>query len=209
MANFSDKVASTDSLRVATGKSSATVDALKITPTANSSPASILTITNAPHGQATTLTIPDVGAATGFIMVSQSPSVAVAPAAFIRIVTVNSTQLANSGSVLVQQATSPTCQFQILDLKVLGIGGLTGVNGDRLLGLLDNQNKFNSPGISAVALRGQQMVFWGTSDNPGPQANLSTTTAPGSDITLRAIFGTSDYTGGSQTIMVTLAQVTP
>lgn len=70
MANYSDKIASTDSLRVSTGTSSNTVDAIKIIPTANTLAANVLTITNAAMGQATTLTVPDSGTATARVNVS-------------------------------------------------------------------------------------------------------------------------------------------
>lgn len=66
MANFSDKVSSTDSLRVATpaGATGAnSIDAIKIVPVANAAAANVLTITNAALGQATTVTIPDPGLA--------------------------------------------------------------------------------------------------------------------------------------------------
>jgi len=72
MATYSEKVRSFNSLRVASsGKNDQdAVDAMKITPTANAAAANVLTITNASHGQATTLTVPDVGGATGKIPVA-------------------------------------------------------------------------------------------------------------------------------------------
>lgn len=75
MATFTDHVRSFDSLRVATPTGGANtnisltsknaIDAILISPTANAAAADILTITNAAFGQATTLTIPDIGVATG------------------------------------------------------------------------------------------------------------------------------------------------
>ncbi len=205
MANFSGKVSSTDSLRVATGKSSITVDSLKITPTVNASPDNVLTITNARMGQATTLTIPDVGAATGVLVVQPSESIALAPSAIVRVITITAEQLSNFGFIIVQPATSETCQFQIVDIKVLGIGGLQF--GNRFIALSDGHHDFNDFGISPEALMGQQMVFWGTPNNPGPPANGTSVSVPGSDVFLSGSGGDIEYSAGSQTFMITLAQI--
>ncbi len=105
MANFSDKVASTDSLRVATGTSGATIDAIKITPTANAAAANVLTITNASMGQATTLTIPDPGVAAANIglttnIATSANSTIVAAAGAANTATVTVTLKDASGNAL-------------------------------------------------------------------------------------------------------------
>lgn len=68
MANFTEKVRSFDSVRVASGKNDQdAVDQIKITGTANAANANVVTITNASHGQATTYTIQDAGTAANII----------------------------------------------------------------------------------------------------------------------------------------------
>jgi hypothetical protein len=68
MATFVEKVRSTTSLAVATPAAATggtAVDAIIISPTANTANADVVTITNHAHGQATTYTIQDIGAASG------------------------------------------------------------------------------------------------------------------------------------------------
>ena len=71
MTTLSDKIQSLADLEVCTGTAGGVVTpAIIISPTANAAAANILTITNASAGQATTLTIPDVGGATGKVPVA-------------------------------------------------------------------------------------------------------------------------------------------
>ena len=79
MATLQDPVKSTDSLQACTNSASTgavtPVTRMKIVGATNAAAANVLTVTNASHGQATTLTIPDAGAATA--------NAVVAPAALV------------------------------------------------------------------------------------------------------------------------------
>lgn len=84
MATFKEPVRSCDTtsgLVAATNAGGASgpctpVDRIRIVGAANAAAANILTITNASHGQATTLTIPDVGAATGAVVLAADSTAA-------------------------------------------------------------------------------------------------------------------------------------
>lgn len=210
MATFSDKVRSTDSLRVATpaGVTGGTaVDAVIITPIANTANANILTIQNASFAQPTTLTIPDPGAAASYFQVSQSSSAASAPDAIVRVITAGQAALAAAGKVVVQAHTSATSQFVVLDIKVMASTGLTGNSGNRLLSLSDGTIVFNNAGITAAVLGTPVTTLWGGTGNPVSSAGGLVSTA-GADLYLQYIGGTTDYNAGSVIIVVTLAQVT-
>jgi hypothetical protein len=71
MATYKDPTRSIDSLRVASGNTSAdAVDQIKIKGTANAANANLVTITNASHGQASTYTLQDCGSASANLVSS-------------------------------------------------------------------------------------------------------------------------------------------
>lgn len=77
MATFKELLRSITSLNLAASGNNGedATDAIKIVPVANAAAADLLTVTNASYGQATTLTIPDVGAASGKVaLVSGTPT---------------------------------------------------------------------------------------------------------------------------------------
>jgi hypothetical protein len=167
-----------------------------------------VTISNADHGQATVVSIPDAGAATASFDVSPSDSVAIAPKTIVRTITAGFAALATAGTVTVQAAPSATSQFSIVDIKVMyGAAGLSGGGGDRLLSLTDGTIAFNASGITAALLGTPIYTVWGGTGNPVP-GSVSTTSTAGDDIVLQYAGGATDYTAGSVTIQVTLAQVT-
>lgn len=167
------------------------------------------TISNASAvAQDQVITIPDSGAATAVFDVSPSLSAAVAPKAIVRTITAGFAALAAAGQVVVQASTSGTCQFAVIDVKVMyGAAGLSGGGGDRLLSLTDGTIVFNQAGITAALLGTPVYTVFGGTGNPLP-GSVSTTSTAGAAIYLVYTGGATDYTAGSVTIQVTLAQVT-
>jgi hypothetical protein len=167
-----------------------------------------VTISNADHGQATVVSIPDGGAATASFDISPSDAVAIAPKAIVRSITAGFAALGTAGTVTVQAAPSVSSQFIIVDVKVMyGAAGLSGGGGDRLLSLTDGTIAFNASGITAALLGTPIYTVWGGTGNPVP-GSVSTTSTAGADIVLQYAGGSTDFTAGDVTIQVTLAQVT-
>src|SRR3990167_2786599 len=105
------------------------------------------------QAQATVLTIPDVGAATGFIN-GQSVTANLTPAGVIirKDITLGFAALAAAGKVEIQAALA-TAQFKIRDIFVnYSAAGLSGGGGDRLVVLTDGTTVYNNAGITAALL---------------------------------------------------------
>lgn len=213
MATFKEPVRTVDTTSgLVAGTNSATtgavtpVDAIRIVGTANAAAANVLKITNAAMGQATTLTIPDIGAATGTLAVSLSASVAIAPDVIVRYVTATAATLLSAGKVSVQVAPSGTSQFVVLGMRVIKSTGISGGGGDRLVALTDGTIVFNGTGITA-ALAGTPITTRpGGTGNPDIATSVAPLSTAGAPIYLQYTGGTTDFTTGSFIVEVTLAQ---
>lgn len=157
-------------------------------------------------GQATVYTIPDPGAATSNLVLSQS-TLPTNNVAFTRVLTLTFTQLASAGKVNIAAHPSATSQFAILDIKVLTSTGLSGGGGNRLLAVSDGTIVFNNAGITAAVLGTPIFTLWGGTGNPVAVGTSQVSTA-GADVFFQYSGGTTDYTAGSVQIAVTLVQVT-
>lgn len=181
---------------------------ISIVAASNAAAANILKITNASMGQATTLTIPDPGAAAGFLAIDLSASVANAPGVIVRRVTAGFAALATAGKIVIQAHTSATSQFEVLGMRVIKSTGLSGSSGDRLIALSDGTIVFNGSGITA-ALAGTPITTRpaGTG-NPDVASSVDPLSTAGADIFLQYTGGTLDYSAGSIVVEISLAQIT-
>jgi len=173
---------------------------------ANSAGNTATIFTNASMGQATTITVPDPGAAAADVVLSQS-SLPTNAVVFTKVLTLTFTQLATAGKVNIAAHPSATSQFAVLDIKVLKSTGLSGGGGDRLLAVSDGTIVFNNAGITAALLGTPILTLWGGSGNP-LAAGASEVSTAGADIFFQYTGGTTDYTAGSVQVAVTLVQVT-
>ncbi len=169
-----------------------------------------LTISNSlAQAQATVLTIPDVGAATGFLN-AQTVTAASTPASVIitKDITLGFAALAAAGTVVVQAALA-TAQFKVRNIFVnYGAAGLSGGGGDRLVTLTDGTTVYNNAGITAALLGTPVNTVWGGTGNPlAATVDQSTATVAGQALRFVYSGGTTDYTAGSVVITVTYERV--
>lgn len=184
-------------------------DAFGIMGNANAASTSLVLIENASHGQSSTYTVPDIGAATGFLDLSLSASSSTAPDVIVRYITAGQAALASAGKVVVQPHTSATSQFAILGMRVIKSTGLSGNSGDRLLGLSDGTIVYNSTGVTAALLGTPITTRPAGTGNPDCATSVNpTASTAGADIFVQYTGGTTDYNAGSVLVEVTLAQVT-
>ncbi len=168
------------------------------------------TITNGlAIAQAQVLTIPDVGAATGFIN-GQSVTANLTPASVIIIIDISMgfAALATAGKINIQSALA-TAQFKVRDIKVnYSASGLSGGGGDRLIVVTDGTTIYNNAGITAALLGTPINTLWGGTGNPiaGTVAQ-NTSTVAGAQLYAQYSGGANDYTAGSVVITVTYERV--
>lgn len=162
-------------------------------------------ISNASLGQSTTYSLPDPGAATSNIVLSQSTA-AVNNLTFTKVVNVGFASLSSAGKFNVQVHTSASSKFAIVDVKVYNSTGLSGGGGNRLLSLSDGTIVFNGSGITAALLGTPICTVWGGTGNPIASGTSQVSTA-GADIFLQYTGGTIDYTAGTVTLAITMVQV--
>jgi len=183
-------------------------DAILITAVANAAAADVVTITNASFGQASTITIPDPGAAAASFVLSAGPVVMAVGSTITYRVTAGQAALASAGKVVVQAHTSATSQFAVCDIKVTKATGLSGNSGNRLLTLGDGTLVFNNAGITAALLGTPIPTIWGGTGNPLPASTVDfTASTAGADIYLQYAGGSADYNAGSVVILITLAMI--
>jgi len=168
------------------------------------------TITNGlAIAQAQTLTIPDVGAAAGFIN-GQTVTANLTPASVIitKDITLGFAALATAGQVTIQAAL-PTAQFKVRNIFVnYGAAGLSGGGGDRLITITDGTTVYNNAGITAALLGTPVNTVWGGTGNP-LAGTVAQNTATVAGAKLYAVYsgGTTDYAAGSVVITVTYERV--
>lgn len=126
-------------------------------------------------------------------------------AAFTQVFTIGFAQLAAGAKVNIVTASSPTATYFVQDVKVLQSAGLSG--GNRLLTITDGTLVFNNAGITAAVLGTPVFTLWGGTGNPIPNGASDVSTA-GANLYFVQSGGTTDYTGGSVQIAVTVAQIT-
>ncbi len=158
------------------------------------------------QAQAQVITIPDVGAATGQFVLSQS-KIPTNNVAFTIVKTATFTALGTAGKVNLVVHPTATSQFAVLDIKVLKSTGLSGGGGDRLLAVSDGTIVFNNAGITAALLGTPILTLWGGTGNPLAVGTSEVCTA-GADVFLQYTGGGTDYTAGSVQVAVTMVQVT-
>ncbi len=148
MSTFSDKVISLTGVSVATGTAGGTVtDAIKLTPTANTLAANVLTVTNAAAGQATTLTIPDVGAATGAFVLAADATAAGAFSGITAGTAAASKAIVLGASKDIATITSAT----ITTMTGNVVGNVTGNITGNVTGYVVGQANASQSTITAVA----------------------------------------------------------
>jgi hypothetical protein len=169
-----------------------------------------LTLSNSTaQAQATVLTIPDVGAATGFLN-AQTVTAASTPASVVitKDITLGFAALAAGGTVVVQAALA-TAQFKVRNIFVnYGAAGLSGGGGDRLVTLTDGTTVYNNAGITAALLGTPINTVWSGTGNPlAGTVEQSTATVAGQALRFVYSGGTTDYTAGSVVVTVTYERV--
>ncbi len=169
-----------------------------------------LTISNSTaQAQATVLTIPDIGAATGFLN-PQTVTAASTPASVLitKDITLGFAALAAGGTVDVQAALA-TSQYKVRNIFVnYGAAGLSGGGGDRLVTLTDGTTVYNNAGITAALLGTPVNTVWGGTGNPlAGTVDQSTATVAGQALRFVYSGGTTDYTAGSVVVTVTYERI--
>ena len=162
-------------------------------------------ISNRSHGQATTYSFADVGAATGSIL---NCAVAADPASNLIAFDVACGQaaLASGGSVTLY--TSGTAkQYKISGLW-LNSGGtnFSGGGGDRLGQVTDGTTVYSV--IPAASLQTLANATWGATALPFPaSAAINTSTAAAANLVFKYSGGAADYTAGSVVVSGLLQRV--
>ncbi len=168
------------------------------------------TITNGlAIAQAQVLTIPDVGAATGFLN-PQTVTANLTPGSVLitKDITLGFAALAAGGTVAVQAALA-TSQYKVRNIFVnYGAAGLSGGGGDRLITLTDGTTVYNDTGITAALLGTPINTLWGGTGNPIAGA-VAQNTATVAGQALRFVYsgGAADYAAGSVVVTVTYERV--
>lgn len=162
-------------------------------------------ISNAAYGQATTLTIPDVAAATGSILVS---AVAADTGANLISfdVTVGQADLASGGQKILYDS-SASKQYKVRELFI-NAGGtdFSGGGGDRLAHVSDGTTAYSL--IPAANLQTLTNGRWGDTNMPFPAlGGINVSTAAGADLIIEYSGGATDYTAGSVVISGILERV--
>ena len=183
---------------------------LALVPVTNATGNFDTTISNgAAIAQSQVLTIPDVGAATGFIN-GQTVTANLTPAGVIitKDITLGFAALAAAGQVTIQAALA-TAQFKVRDIKVnYGAAGLSGGGGDRLVTVTDGTTVYNNAGITAALLGTPVNTVWGGTGNPLPgTVSMETATVAGAKLYAVYSGGAADFTAGSVVITVTYERV--
>lgn len=185
--------------------SAATTGYLGLTGVANSGDYAVV-LSNRAHGQATTYSIADVGAATGSIL---NTAVAADPASNLirRDITVAYTDLATAGSKVLY-ASSGSKQYKLRHIQINGVGGtdFSGGGGDRLLSITDNTSVYAL--VPAASLQTLVNSKWGDAACPAPASTgWQTSTAAGASLVAKYSGGSADYTAGSVVISIELERV--
>jgi hypothetical protein len=150
----------------------------------------------------------DAGVSSTLVDTSLSSATAATNKIFVKTITAGFAALATAGHVAVMANTSGTSQFKVMNIRVMyTASGLSGGGGDRLLSLTDGTIVFNQAGITAALLGTPVYTLWGGTGNPLP-GSVSTISTAGAAIYLVYSGGATDYTAGSVTIEIELAQVT-
>lgn len=177
--------------------SAATTGYLGLTGVANAADYAVV-ISNRSHGQATTYSIGDVGAATGSILVS---AVAADPASNLIWfdVTVGQAALAVGGLVALV-TSSGSKQYKVREL-IQNDGGtdFSGGGGDRLGEVTDGTSIYTI--TPAASLQTLINARWGSTAVPFPVTiAANTSTVAGQNLRYRYNAGATDYTSGSVVI---------
>lgn len=156
--------------------------------------------------QASVLTIPDVGAATGSLLVNALVDSDVNSNLIYFSVTVGQAALATGGEVVLQ-ASSGAKQYRLIDLKMdAGGTNFSGGGGDRLLDVTDGTTVYST--IPAADIQTLTNNSWGDAKMPAPAAaGWNTSTAAGAPLVAKYSGGTTDYTAGSVIISGLIARI--
>lgn len=166
----------------------------------------VTTFSNVAMGQATTVSVSDPGASTGYVNTSTVNASTTPVGAFItKDVALTAAGLASAGHITIQ-AGSGSMRFKVRNVWVrYSAAGLSGGGGDRLVQITDGTTVYNNAGITAALLGTPVNTVWGGSGNPLPgTVDMATATAAGA--TLYAVYagGTTDFTTGTVNITVAL-----
>lgn len=118
--------------------------------------------------------------------------------------TVGQAALASGGTVILLDALSGE-EWKTREIFLSGAGtNFSGGGGDRLLTISDGTSTWSI--IPAATLQSLAVARWGNSGVPFPAtaAHLTTASVVGVDITASYSGGTSDYTAGSLTLVLTM-----
>lgn len=183
----------------------ATTGSFGLTAVANSGNFAVV-ISNAAHGQATTYTLADVGAATGSVLNSALAAADPMSNLIWFDVTVTQAQLA-AGASRILYTSAGSKQYKVRNL-VVNSGGtnFSGGGGDRLLSITDNTTTYSV--VPAASLQTLANTSWGVTGLPYPvSAAINTSTAAGASLVAKYSGGAADYTAGSMVISGVLQRV--
>lgn len=165
----------------------------------------VTTVSNASMAQATTITIPDPGAATASTLLSPlaAPDM---NANIVRVDTAVSVAALNSGAVTIFTSGAGK-QYKILNMWVNSGGtNFSSVGGDRLMAIGDGITVYSV--IPAASLQTLANTAWGATGLPFPaSAPVNTSTAVAANITASNSGGATNYTTGTVTISMLLQRV--
>jgi hypothetical protein len=173
---------------------------LEISATANTGNTAVI-ITNEAHGQATTYTIPDVGAANGSIL-NCALADADASANLITFdVTITAAAIASGAYVKIipgSGAGSTRYKFREIFLNSNGTN-FSGGGGDRNIAVTDGTNVYTV--IPAATAQSLVNARWGSTGVPFPASvALNTSSVAGQSIVVQYSGGAADYAAGSLVI---------
>lgn len=166
----------------------------------------VILITNSSYGQNTSLTIPDVGAATGSFLMSPLAVADINSNIISFDITVGQGDMAAGASAILFSATA-LAQYKIRGLWAnRGGTNFSGGGGDRLAAITDNTTVYSL--IPAASLQTLANARWGDTALPFPaSAAINVSTAAGQNLVMKYSGGAADYTAGSVVISGLLERV--
>lgn len=170
-----------------------------------------VTLTAGAMGQATAVTIPDPGAATANVVVSQPSSYRVdginmSPQKWVDIaVTAAALDAAGQATVITGVAGD---QYKIREVRLVGGGTNFGAPGDRLISLTDGTTVWTTIANADIEAAPATTLHWGDAKVPYLTGTSNTASVAGQNIRFAYSGGTTDHGGvGSITFSVCLEKV--
>lgn len=177
----------------------------------NSAGAFNATLSNASLGQSTVFSLPDPGAATTNVVLSNDAlsyrvdGVNMSPLKYVDV-TVASTDLGTAGTKNVVAAVAGDA-YKVRNIRLVGGGTSFSAGGDRLIGLTDGTTTWTTIANADVESAPSATLDWGNAKVPFLTGTSDTASVTGQAIRFVYSGGTTDHTTGSIKFSVCLEKI--